>query len=397
MASTFSPIDIPGRQKPVTKNDWDAEVDVLIIGAGVIGLAIAGELSAVHPELSIALAEKNENYGQETSSRSSEVIHAGIYYPQTSLKGRLCRQGNRILYDYCEDERVDHRRCGKVIIAVDEDELQHLQQVFAQGQTNGVMLEWLTPDQVQKRIPGVKAVAGIWSPDTGIVDSHGLLYSYYRRAREQGVTVLLKAPVLAIRRLGQEYLVTLPGEIIKSRIIVNAAGLYSDQVAAMLGLDIDDCGYRLHYCRGEYYRLRPSRQFEHLVYPLPEKAGLGIHLTLDLNGGQRLGPDFCYIDKIDYQMDDKALEAFYQSARRYLPWLDRDDLTPDYCGIRPKLQAPGEDFRDFIIREESDRGYPGLVNLIGLESPGLTASLAVGQYVTDLVKQFVIGENQIGE
>lgn len=355
----------------------------------MIGLAIAGELSAAYPELSIVLVEKNESYGQETSSRSSEVIHAGIYYPETSLKGRLCRQGNLMLYKYCEYNRVDYRRCGKVIIAVDYDELPQLQQVFTRGQINGVSLEWLTTVQAQERIPGVKAVAGIWSPDTGIVDSHGLMYSYYRRAREQGVTVLLKAPVLTIRSLGQEYLVTLPGEIIKSRIIVNAAGLYSDQVAAMPGLNIDECGYRLHYCRGEYYKLRPRRQFEHLVYPLPEKAGLGIHLTMDLNGGQRLGPDFCYVDNIDYQIDDKALETFYQSARRYLPWLDRDDLTPDYCGIRPKLQAPGEDFRDFLIREESDRGYPGLVNLIGLESPGLTSSLAVGQYVTDLIKQFL--------
>ncbi|MGE5390447.1 MAG: NAD(P)/FAD-dependent oxidoreductase [Deltaproteobacteria bacterium] len=377
----------------MTKNSWDAAVDIVIIGAGVIGLAIAGELSAAYPRLDIILVEKNENYGQETSSRSSEVIHAGIYYPETSLKGKLCRQGNQLLYRYCELNRVGHRRCGKVIIAVDQDELHHLQEVFAQGQANGVRLEWLTSSELQKRIPEVNAIAGIWSPDTGIVDSRGLMYSYYYRAREQGVTVMLKAPVLAIQKLDQDYLVTLPGETIKSRMVVNAAGLYSDQIAAMPGLDIDECGYRLHYCRGEYYRLRPRRSIDHLVYPLPERAGLGIHLTLDLNGGQRLGPDFCYVDKIDYKMDDSALEAFYQSARRYLPWLERDDLIPDYCGIRPKLQAPGEDFRDFIIKEESDRGYRGLISLIGLESPGLTSSLAVGQYVTQLVKQFIrLGE-----
>jgi len=361
----------------------------------VIGLAIASELSAAYPELSMVLLEKNDNYGQETSSRSSEVIHAGIYYPETSLKGRLCRQGNRMLYEYCELNQINYRRCGKVIIAVDENEIHQLERVFVQGQTNGVVLEWLTPTQVQKRVPGVKAAAGVWSPDTGIIDSHGLMYAYCRRAREQGVSLLLKAPVVSIRKLEQDYLVKLPGESIKSRIVINAAGLYSDQVAAMPGLDVDECGYRLYYCRGEYYRLRPRRYFEHLVYPLPEQAGLGIHLTFDLNGGQRLGPDFCYVDRIDYQMDDKAQEEFYQSARRYLLWLEIDDLTPDYCGIRPKLQAPGEAFRDFIIKEESDRGYGGFINLIGMESPGLTSSLAVGRYVTELVKQSFIRENQV--
>lgn len=348
-------------------------------------MAIAGELSAAYPDLSILLVEKNESYGQETSSRSSEVIHAGIYYPETSLKGRLCREGNDLLYQYCVCNGILHHRCGKVIIAVEQDELPQLQQIFAQGQLNGVGLEWLTRQQVQERVPDVRAAGGIWSPDTGIIDSHGLMYSFYHRTREQGVTVLLKTPVLALRRMDGEYLVTLPGEIIKSRMVINAAGLHSDRIAAMLGLDVDAYGYRLHYCRGEYYRLRPRRSFAHLIYPLPEKSGLGIHLTLDLNGGQRLGPDFSYVNEIDYQIDDISREAFYQAVRRYLPWLELEDLTPDYCGIRPKLQAPGEDFRDFVIKEESDRGYSGLINLIGIESPGLTSSLAVGEYVVYLV------------
>lgn len=370
----------------MTRNDGDAAVDIVIIGAGVVGLAVAGELSAAYPGLSILLVEKNRSYGQETSSRSSEVIHAGIYYPETSLKGRLCRQGNRLLYDYCESQRVNHHRCGKVIIAVAEDEVPQLEEVYRQGQRNGVELAWLTASQVVKRLPAVRAAAGIWSPSTGIIDSSALMYSFYYRARQQGVTVLLQSPVVSIQQMDECYLVNLPGETVKTRMIVNAAGLYSDQVTGMLGLDIEQCGYRLHYCRGEYYRLRPRHSFSHLVYPLPEKAGLGIHLTLDLNGGQRLGPDFCYVDEIDYNMDDRARDKFYQSARRYLPWLKRDDITPDYCGIRPKLQDRGEDFRDFVIREESGRGYAGLVNLIGIESPGLTSCLAIGGYVAQLVK-----------
>jgi len=369
----------------MTKTNWDAAVDIVIIGAGVIGLAVAGELSAAYPEFSILLLEKNESYGQETSSRSSEVIHAGIYYPEGSLKGLLCREGNNLLYDYCARYGINHRRCGKVIIAVDEDEVPHLKEVYQQGQHNGVELEWLTASQVQNRLPVVKAASGIWSPNTGIVDSSNLMYSFYHRARQQGVTVLLKTPVIALQKLDQYYLVNLPGEIIRSRLVVNAAGLYSDQLAAMLGMDIEQCGYNLHYCRGEYYRLRPVNSFNHLVYPLPEKAGLGIHLTLDLNGGQRLGPDFCYVDEIDYSMDGSSLDKFYQSARRYLPWLGKDDITPDYCGIRPKLQDKGENFRDFVIREESDRGYAGMINLIGIESPGLTSSLAVGKYIAHLI------------
>lgn len=377
----------------MTKNDWDAAVDIVIIGAGVIGLAIAGELSAVYPQLSILLLEKNESYGQETSSRSSEVIHAGIYYPETSLKGLLCREGNRMLYEYCTVNGINHRRCGKIIIAVDQDEVPDLEEVYRQGQLNGVELAWLTASQVQERVPSVQAADGIWSPSTGIIDSSGLMYSLYHQAREQGVTILLRAPVMAVARKNEGYLVTLPGEIIKSTVIINAAGLHSDKIAALLGMNVDECGYRLHFCRGEYYRLRPSRSFNHLVYPLPEKAGLGIHLTLDLNGGQRLGPDFCYVDEIDYSMNDDSLEAFYNSARRYLPWLKREDISPDYCGIRPKLQAKGEDFRDFVIREESDRGFPGLVNLIGIESPGLTSSLAIGRYVAALLQGLYPGQD----
>lgn len=367
------------------KDSGDASVDITIVGAGVIGLAVAVELSAAYPHLSVLLTEKNDSYGEETSSRSSEVIHAGIYYPEGSLKGRLCREGNRLLYKYCEVNNIDHRRCGKVIIAVDEAEVPHLQEVYEQGLRNGVELEWLTAAQVQDLAPSVRAAAGVWSPSTGIIDSRALMYSLYHRARQQGVTVLLKTPVLALAKIDRGYLVNLPGETVKSRIVVNAAGLYSDHIAAMLGIDIDECGYRLHYCRGEYYRLRLRQSFDHLVYPLPEKAGLGIHLTLDLSGGQRLGPDFQYVDEINYKMDDSSLEAFYHSARRYLPWLEREDLTPDYCGIRPKLQARGEDFRDFVINEETGRGLAGLVNLIGMESPGLTSSLAIGRYVTALL------------
>jgi L-2-hydroxyglutarate oxidase LhgO len=368
---------------------YQAEVEVVIIGAGVVGLAVAVELAQENPAVPIVLVEKNRQYGQEVSSRSSEVIHAGLYYPSGSLKSQLCLEGNRLLYDFCSQYKVPHRRTGKLVTATATDEIENLQNLYKLAAGNGVELECLEAGQVKKIEPGIEAKAALFSPSTGIIDSTRLMYALYHLAHESGVTVLFNSPLLDIDVRHDAYLLGFAQETIKTRVVINCAGLYSDAVAAMAGLDVDTIGYRLHYCRGEYYRLRRRCDFSHLIYPMPEKNGLGIHLTLDLQGGQRLGPDTRYVDKIDYSIDDTCKEKFYLAARRYLPWLEIDDLQPDYAGIRPKLQTEGGGFRDFVISEETHRGLPGFVNLIGIESPGLTSALAIARYVADLLEGMI--------
>jgi L-2-hydroxyglutarate oxidase LhgO len=364
-----------------------AEIDILIIGAGVVGLATAHVLADRFPEASIAVAEKNRRYGQETSSRSSEVIHAGIYYPGDSLKARLCTRGNKMLYEFCAEQQVDYRQTGKLIIAVEDYEIPALQQHFKQGRANGAELQWLDSREVKRIEPGIRACAAIWSPATGIIDSQGLMQRLYRLILGQGVIVLLNSPVTAIKHDGDYYMVRLRDETLKTGCLINCAGLYSDRIAALAGLNIQKCGYQLHYCKGEYYRLSSRYSLQHLIYPVPGELGLGIHVTRDLAGGQRLGPNTYYVDTIDYSMDETWREQFFAAASRYLPSLRPVDLSPDYAGIRPKLQTEQSRFRDFVIREESDQGLKGFINLIGIESPGLTSCLAIGEYVGDLVEK----------
>ncbi len=370
----------------MAKQQTNSEVDVLIIGAGVIGLAAAYQVSRLYPDRRILLVEKNRRYGQETSSRSSEVIHAGMYYPQGSLKARLCVQGNRLLYEFCSSQQVKHERLGKIIIAVEDEEAERLKSLYRQGLENGVELEWLEGAAIQKTEPAIRAAAGIWSPNTGIIDSDELMRSLYWLLCEQGVICLFKTEVEDIAKNGDAYLVKLSREVVATPVIINCAGLYSDKIAAMPGMQVDEQGYRLSYCKGEYYRLSPAPDIKHLVYPLPEKSGLGIHITRDLAGGQRLGPNAYYIGEIDYSMNEDYKTEFFKSVKRYLPALEMGQLHPDYTGIRPKLLAKDGAFRDFVIKEESAEGFPGFVNLIGIESPGLTSCLAIGQYVCKLLK-----------
>jgi len=365
---------------------YETEVDIVVVGAGVIGLAAAVELAHRNPAAQILLVEKNRGYGQEVSSRSSEVIHAGLYYPPGSLKARFCAEGNRLLYEFCTQYRIPHRCTGKLVTATVAEEAVDLQKLYQKAIGNGVEVDYLEAGQVKKMEPHIQAVAAVFSPATGIIDSHRFMYALYHMARQNGVTALFNSPLHNIEVLANSYILVFARERIKSRVVINCAGLHSDVVAAMAGFDIDETGYRLHYCRGEYYRLRRRYEFAHLVYPLPEKNGLGIHLTLDLQGGQRLGPDTRYVDTIDYSIDDSYKEKFYFAARRYLPWLEMEDLQPDYAGIRPKLQTEGGEFRDFVINEESCHGLPGFINLIGIESPGLTSALAIARYAAKLVE-----------
>ena len=367
------------------KADITGEADILIIGAGVVGLAVAYQIACQYPDARIVLVEKNKRFGQETSSRNSEVIHAGIYYPADSLKAQLCMQGNKLLYDFCDKYALEHQRIGKVIIAVEEQEILSLEKQYQQGLANGVELEWLPAKKVQSLEPGISATAGIWSPNTGIIDSDQLMRKLFYLIRDQEVITLFNNPVQAIEKHDQDYYVNLQEDRIKTRWIINCAGLNSDKIAALVGIDIDKYDYRLNYCKGVYYRLSSRFKVSHLVYPLPDKLGLGIHVTKDLAGGLRLGPNTYYVNDIDYAVDDTYKEQFFSAVSRYLPNLEMNDINLDYAGIRPKLQMENGTFRDFVITEESAKGYPGLINLIGIESPGLTSCLAIANYVGNLI------------
>jgi len=379
--------------------------DVLIIGAGVVGLALARQLA--HRDRKLVVLERNERFGQETSSRNSEVIHAGIYYPREFLKSRLCVEGNGLLYAWCRRHDIPHARIGKLIVAVNEDEEAELARIKAMAAGNGVSdLEILGKRRLRSLEPAVAAQAALLSPTTGIVDSHRLMQSLLAAAETQGAILSCRAGVTAIHRIagGYELEINHGAYRVATKILINSAGLHADAVAYRAGIDIDAAGYRLRPCKGNYLRPSPSPSLRHLVYPIPLKnnVGLGIHATVDLSGRIRFGPDSRYLngeeirmlqdgeiaktnptaEKANLYAIDKGREKdFAAAAGKYLPGITEAILFPDMSGIRPKLQGPGQPAADFLIREESDRGFPGLIDLIGIESPGLTACLAIAAYV----------------
>lgn len=356
------------------------KIDIVVIGAGVVGLAIAAELSK-DSSRTVAILEYNPRFGQETSSRNSEVIHSGLYYPSSMLKTSLCVEGNRLLYDFCRVHKVKHFATGKLVVSGKNDGDAKLEQLTRQAWTNGVVIEALSKRRVKAMEPMIEAGSGILVPSTGIVDSHGFMQALYCLARENQAIFLFNTPLINAQYDGNAYLLETPREQIRADVLVNAAGLGASRVAAMLGLDIEQCGYRLHPCKGEYFKIQHRFPVEHLIYPLPGPMSLGIHLTIDTGGGLRLGPNAFYVDDIDYAVNEEHRQEFFQAALQYLPFIKLEDLAPDFAGIRPKLQGPGEEPRDFIIHDETDRKLPGLVNLIGIESPGLTSSLAIGRFV----------------
>ncbi len=366
----------------------ELDFTIAVIGAGVVGLAVAEALS--RDTRQILLLEKNERYGMETSSRNSEVIHAAIHYPGLPLKAALCREGNRLLYEYCESRKIPFKKTGKFIVSQDPAETEALWKIKRQAEENGVFnLVFLSRPRWKTLEPDLEGRDVIFSPDSGIVDARGLMRSLSLQAESQGVTAAFRREVTAIRPDdgGFELEINNGEYRAHARILVNSAGLHADRIAAMAGLDIDELGYRLHYGKGDYFFASPPPPIRHLIYPVP-KAGnesLGIHATMDLGGRVRFGPDIEYVSKIDYQVDETKAALFHASAKRYLPKLSLDALHPDMSGIRAKLQGPGEPPRDFIIQEESASGLRGFVNLIGIESPGLTAALSMARYVRDLV------------
>lgn len=361
--------------------------DITIIGAGVIGLAVAARLS--EDCRNILLLEKNASFGQETSSRNSEVIHAGMYYPTGFLKARFCVAGNARLYEYCSRHHIAHRRIGKLIVATQTEEIELLAGIKKQGEENGVAgLSFLSRAELNSMEPSVTAREALFSPHTGIIDSHALMRTLLLAAENRGVVMACRAAVTDVKFDGASYRIEINnGEYsIDAKILVNAAGLYADRIAAAVGIDIDREDYRLKYCKGSYFTASPAPKIRHLIYPAPakNKEGLGIHATIDLGGRIRFGPDVEYVTDVDYGVDPARRDAFSQAIGKYLPGVAADHLHPDMCGMRPKLQGPGEPYRDFIVAEESGKGFRGLINLIGIESPGLTACLPIADHVAAL-------------
>lgn len=356
-------------------------IDVTIIGAGVIGLAIAAEIA--RPDLSVFILEKNQAHGGGISSRNSEVIHGGMYYPEGSLKASLCVAGNRMLYEIAAKNNIPHKRTGKLIVAVKKGEGDELERLRENGKRNGVTsLELISKKQVSDMEPNIQAEAALYSPDTGIISVHDLMNYYLAGAQSRKAQIVYHTKVVQIEKESGRHRILTHNEKgesfeFSSGIVINAAGLESDTIANMMGSN-----YQLHYCKGDYCSISGVKPgtVQRLIYPVPVKkyAGLGVHLTLDLNGRVKLGPDTTYIDrKEDYNVAPEKAELFYQSAVKFLPFLKKENIHPDMSGIRPKLQGPDDDFRDFVIREDS----PGFINLAGIESPGMTASPAIAQFV----------------
>lgn len=369
------------------------DADITIIGAGVVGLAIAEKVSEEHKN--VFLIEKHTSFGQETSSRNSEVIHAGIYYTKDILKAKLCVEGKWLLYDYCKKYNVPYNNCGKLIVATSEDEIAVIERIRETALNNGVDdLMVLERGQIAELEPNIFALKALFSPSTGIVDSHSLMKQYETNAINNGCQIVYGSEVTGISQIQNGYKINLLDADKKdykftSGIVINSAGLTADKVSEMVG--INDDRLKILFCKGEYFRINPpkNRLIKRLVYPVPynNMEGIGIHVTIDMGGGVKLGPDVKYLDSniYDYKLTSSKQEAFYKSAKKFLPFLEYDDLAPEMAGIRPKIQKPGEPLRDFYIAEESIRGYPGFINLIGMESPGLTSSIAIGKYVNDLI------------
>jgi L-2-hydroxyglutarate oxidase LhgO len=367
------------------------QVDVAIIGAGAVGLACAARLA--RQRRSVVVIERHARPGEETSSRNSGVIHAGLYYAPGSLKALTCVEGRERLYARCLREALPHRKLGKLIVATDEHERTQLETIAGRGRANGAgALRILDARELRVLEPRVHAIAALLSPETGIVDAPSLLASYKREAQQHGAMLCFATSVeaiepgprgLTLRARSQSSEVSQ----IRAEVVVNAAGLAADRIAALAGLDVAGLGYRQHPCKGDYFTLSASYRdaVRHLIYPVPVHAGLGIHLTLDLGGMLRAGPDTEYIDQPRYDIDPHKAQPFADAVRRYFPGVSASDLQPDYAGIRPKLQGPGQAVRDFVIEGASAHGLPGLINLLGIESPGLTASEAIAERVAALL------------
>jgi len=361
-------------------------IKIVVIGAGIVGLAVAASISKKHE--GVFVFEKNEKFGLETSSHNSGVIHSGIHYPHGSLKAQLCVKGNPMLYDLCDKHMIPYKRLGKLTVAIGEEEIKELEHLMRQGQQNGVPdLEMLDGEEATKLEPNVEVEQALLSPSTGILEPDEVMNYFHAEARKNNVVFAFKTEVTSLNKIKDGY--ELGGVSVgekfaaRAKTVINCAGLYSDKIAQLAGLNIDNLGYRLHLCKGDYFRLKGPPPVKMLVYPLPKGGGLGIHLTPDMAGSIKLGPNAYYVDKIDYEVTSNENE-FREDVARFLPLIRERKITSDSAGVRPKLQGPKDGFRDFVIRHEADRDLPELINLVGIESPGLTAAPAIAEYVSEI-------------
>ena len=363
--------------------------DAVVVGAGVVGLAVARAL-ALSPKFAgkeLLVLEATNAIGTGTSSRNSEVIHAGIYYPAGSLKAQLCVQGKSMLYDYCAERGIGHQRCGKLIVATTQAQVAQLQGIIAKAAANGVHdLVLLTREEARMMEPQLECVAAVHSPSTGIIDSHELMLSLQGDFENAGGLTVLNSPVASVFTASDAIKIVMQdGTEIYTKTLVNAAGLSAPLIAQNTqGLDAKFVP-KAYYAKGNYFTLSGKSPFIHLIYPVPETAGLGVHLTLDLGGQAKFGPDVQWVETADDLVVNPARgDAFYAEVRKYWPQLQDGSLIAGYAGIRPKISAPTEAAADFVIQGPNDHGIAGLVNLFGIESPGLTSSMAIGQYVSEI-------------
>jgi len=357
------------------------DVDVVVAGAGVVGLAIARALAMAGRD--VMVLEAADAFGTETSSRNSEVIHAGIYYPRGSLKARLCVEGREKLYTYCETHGVPYRKCGKLIVATSEPQLAELQKITAAAAANGVILNQLSAVQARVLEPELQCTGALFSPETGIVDSHALMLSLLGEAERHGASLVCHSKVSSARVEpdGIRVIVNEGQTDLSARMLINSGGLSAPGIAERIAGFPREHVRRGYLAKGNYFTLAGRSPFSRLVYPVPEPGGLGVHLTLDLAGRARFGPDVQWVESADYTVDPRRSERFYGEVRKYWPALADGALEPGYAGIRPKIAGPGEPNADFVIEGPSTHGVPCVVNLFGIESPGLTASLAIAERV----------------
>lgn len=388
------------------------KVDLTIIGAGLIGLAIARRLAPLFG--TTLILEQAGQPGTGISSRNSEVIHAGIYYPSESLKAKFCTTGKELLYRYCHDRHIAHRRIGKLLVAQNNDELTALQQLERLAASNGVSdLQWLEGKELHQKEPLLQAMTALYSPSTGIIDSHQLMLSLLNEAQADGAQLVCNSPVTGITPLKAQFIVDINADNrpfqFQSRIVINAAGLGAQQIAHSIQGMESQLIPPLHYCKGSYFDYTSKAPFQHLIYPIPpaNTTGLGIHATLDLAGQMRFGPDVEFLEDIEfagrnsskqdtqqrgstvnsdlYRVSEKRKQLFQEAIRRYYPTLNPDKLVPAYAGIRPKLTHAAGTSQDFIIQSARQHHHPGLIQLFGIESPGLTSCLAIADHVADIL------------
>lgn len=358
-----------------------SDCDAVIVGAGVVGLAVARAL-AVRGQ-SVIVLEKNEGIGMETSSRNSEVIHAGLYYPTGSLKAQLCVEGKRALYDFCASHHVPHRNCGKLIVATTDAEIPAIEAIRQKGLANGVDdLVWLSGEDARAKEPALACVAALHSPSTGIIDSHAYMLALQGDIEANGGAIAFNTGFVAARMVPGGFEIEADGGVtLTAARLINAGGLHASHVAhAIDGLDARFIPVT-NYAKGNYFSLAKRAPFTHLIYPAPHTHGLGVHLTLDMGGAAKFGPDVEWVDGLDYEVDPRRGDSFYAAIRTYWPELPDGALQPSYSGIRPKICGPNDPAPDFRIDGPAVHGIAHLVNLFGIESPGLTSSLAIADRV----------------